>query len=203
MCRIFPAYSKELKAHRNTLQHTATHCNTLQHTATHCNRAMPKIFDRWHCKSKELKKHRNTLRHNFAHCNAPATHFNTLQQHTVTHCQNTLQQSNAQNVRQMALQEQGAEGTLQHAATQFNTLQRTCNTLQHTCNTLQYTSTHCNNTLQNTATTRCNRALLKTFDRWRCKSTELKALCNTLQHNSTHCNALATHFSTPQHTATH
>jgi len=124
-----------------------------------------------------------------------AIHFNTLQQHTAKHCNNTLQQSIAENVRQMALQEHGAQGTLQHAATQFNTLQRTCNTLQHT-------ATHCN-TLKNTATTYCNRAMLKMFDRWRCKSKELKALCNTLQHNSTHCNARATHFNTLQHTATH
>ena len=70
---------RQVKAHCNTLQHTATHCNTLQHTAAHCNTL------------QHTAEHCNTLQHTATHCNTlqhTATHCNTLQ-HTATHC-NTL-----------------------------------------------------------------------------------------------------------------
>jgi len=70
----------------------------------------------------------------------------------------------------------------QHAATHYNTLQRTAthgNTLQHTathCTTLQHTATP-GNTLQHTAT--------------HCDTLQHAATrCNTLQHTTTHCYTL-------------
>jgi len=103
-------------ARYNSLQHSTTHCNTgatplvdgkMQRTATTCNTlertATQELRSLWSC---------NTLQR-------PTTQYNTLQQHTATHC----------NTRAAPF----VDVELQHTAT-------TCITLKHT--------TICYNTLQ-------------------------------------------------------
>ena len=89
-----------VKAHCNTLQHTATYCNTLQHTATHCNTLQHTHTSRNSC--MHTATHCNTLQHthtsrnscmhecSLSHCSTlqhGAVHCNTLQhtEHTTTH----------------------------------------------------------------------------------------------------------------------
>jgi len=112
-----------------------------------------------------LNTPQHTEIHAVAHCN---TLQHTALQHTATHCNTNVWESNAPQHTITYC------NTLQHTTARYNTLQYTgehmyeiathCNTMQHSatnCNTLRHTSTHCNtylwdcNTLQNT-TTQCN-----------------------------------------------
>jgi len=109
----------------NRLQHT---CITLQHTAAYTGNSTggPRQSSSHHCNSQQ---------HTATHC------CNTLQQHTTTYY------ISLQHIATYAVNSTG--GTRQSES-------HCCNILQHTvathCNTLHLTATHCN-TLQHTQAT--------------------------------------------------
>ena len=138
--------------HCNTLQHDATRCITLQHAATHCNTlqhtatytATPPEKDAISGRNRDHI--RRPVRASIRGCNTPqqhtTTHYNILQQHIATthrnmHC-NTLQH------------------TLQHTQKGRSQWQQPCRYKEPTScvnQKQQHTATtHCNNTLQHTAT---------------------------------------------------
>jgi len=57
-----------VRAHCNTLQHTAPHCSTRHHTVTHCNTLQAAYFTVT-VLTRNVRAHRNTLQHTAPHCN--------------------------------------------------------------------------------------------------------------------------------------
>jgi len=133
------------------VQQPQTHCNTLHHTATHCNTRQHTAIS--HCITRQQTAP--------THCN------NTLQQRTATtHCI-TLQHTHTYASWVVIV----VGNTLQHGATQSNTLQHTA-------------VTHCNTLLQQHIATHYN-----TFILMHHAPSSLWAVdCSTLQHTATYCN---------------